>query len=91
MIRAGDNNRVYNKAKRYYNYNKDNYDFIIDEINTRPFLTPKGFKKILMVPTEGIKRYSTYQAANKETKPTPVFLGRLKKLNYNITQYKHFH
>lgn len=45
VVRAGGNNTVYNKAKRYYNYNKDNYDFVIDEINTRPFLTPKYVKK----------------------------------------------
>jgi glycosyltransferase involved in cell wall biosynthesis len=45
IIRAGGNNTVYYKAKTYYNKNKDSYDFIIDEINTRPFLTPKYVKR----------------------------------------------
>ena len=33
-----------NNAKEYYKRNKDNYDLIIDEINVRPFLTPKYVK-----------------------------------------------
>ena len=36
---------MYQKAKQYYKKNKDKYDLIIDEINTRPFMTPKYASK----------------------------------------------
>jgi glycosyltransferase involved in cell wall biosynthesis len=45
IIRKGGRNTVYNKAKVHYNTYKDTCDFVIDEINTRPFLTPKYVKK----------------------------------------------
>jgi glycosyltransferase involved in cell wall biosynthesis len=32
---------VYKKAKQYYCKNKDKYDLVVDEINAKPFLTPK--------------------------------------------------
>ena len=41
IIREGGRYTVYNKAKSYYNKNKNNFDLVIDEINVRPFLTPK--------------------------------------------------
>ncbi|MGQ9513825.1 MAG: glycosyltransferase family 4 protein, partial [Thermoproteota archaeon] len=43
VVRAGGRYSVYWKAKRYYKkyFSKDGYDIVIDEINTRPFLTPK--------------------------------------------------
>ncbi|HEY9205829.1 MAG TPA: glycosyltransferase family 4 protein [Candidatus Methanoperedens sp.] len=42
IIRDGGKYSVYWKAKEYYNkYFKGNFDIVIDEINTRPFLTPK--------------------------------------------------
>jgi glycosyltransferase involved in cell wall biosynthesis len=44
MIRAGNKYSVYNKAKDYYKKYNSNYDFIIDESNTKPFLTPKFVK-----------------------------------------------
>ncbi|AIU69538.1 glycosyl transferase [Thermococcus eurythermalis] len=36
---------VYSHAKRFYRENKDEFDLVIDEINTRPFLTPKYVDK----------------------------------------------
>lgn len=36
---------VYSHAKKFYKKNKDNFDLVIDEINTRPFLTPKYVDK----------------------------------------------
>lgn len=36
---------VYSRAKRFYRENKDEFDIVIDEINTRPFLTPKYVNK----------------------------------------------
>ena len=44
IIRGGNKYTVYNKAKDYYKKNNRNYDFIIDESNTKPFLTPKFVK-----------------------------------------------
>jgi glycosyltransferase involved in cell wall biosynthesis len=43
ILRAGNKYSVYWKAKEYYKkcFFKKDYDIIIDEINTRPFLTPK--------------------------------------------------
>ncbi len=43
IIRDGGRFSVYRKAKKYYaeHFRKENFDIIIDEINTRPFLTPK--------------------------------------------------
>lgn len=36
---------VYSHAKRFYRDNKNDFDIVIDEINTRPFLTPKYVDK----------------------------------------------
>jgi glycosyltransferase involved in cell wall biosynthesis len=49
IIRSGGKYTVYNKAKDFYKKNRDKYDFVIDEINARPFLSPKiiGGKPIL--------------------------------------------
>ncbi|MCJ7430836.1 glycosyltransferase, partial [Candidatus Bathyarchaeota archaeon] len=47
IIRDGGMYSVYWKAKEYYNkfFSKQDYDIVIDEINTRPFLTPKFIRK----------------------------------------------
>jgi glycosyltransferase involved in cell wall biosynthesis len=49
VVRGGGKYTIYNKAKEFYNKFKGDYDFIVDEINARPFLTPKfvGEKPIL--------------------------------------------
>jgi glycosyltransferase involved in cell wall biosynthesis len=43
FIRRGNKYSVYKEAKKYYknHFYKKNFDIIIDEINTKPFLTPK--------------------------------------------------
>jgi glycosyltransferase involved in cell wall biosynthesis len=43
VVRAGGRYSVYWRAEEYYKkrFSKDGYDVVIDEINTRPFLTPK--------------------------------------------------
>lgn len=43
VVRAGGKYSVYRKAKRHYEkyFSKENYDIVIDEVNTRPFFTPK--------------------------------------------------
>jgi len=45
IIREGGKYTVYPKAKEHYLQFKNRYDLIIDEINTRPFLTPKFVKE----------------------------------------------
>jgi glycosyltransferase involved in cell wall biosynthesis len=44
VIREGGKYSVYSKAKRFYKKYKQNYDIVIDEINVKPFLTPKYVK-----------------------------------------------
>jgi glycosyltransferase involved in cell wall biosynthesis len=41
IVRDGRKYSVYGKARSYYNAYGSKYDLVIDEINTRPFLTPK--------------------------------------------------
>jgi len=43
VVRAGGRYSVYWRAKEYYRrrFSREGYDVVIDEINTRPFLTPK--------------------------------------------------
>ena len=45
IIREGGKYSVYSKARKYYNKHRDSYDIVIDEINARPFLTPKFVKE----------------------------------------------
>jgi glycosyltransferase involved in cell wall biosynthesis len=51
IIRSGGVFTVYLKAKQFYKRNKDRYDLVIDEINGRPFLSPKiiGDKPFLVL------------------------------------------
>lgn len=49
IVRSGNKYSVYNKAKSFYNSNGSKYDLIIDEINTRPFLTPKFVNDKLVI------------------------------------------
>lgn len=44
IVRSGRKYSVYNKAKNFYLKHENEYDLVIDEINTRPFLTPKYVK-----------------------------------------------
>jgi glycosyltransferase involved in cell wall biosynthesis len=44
VVRDSGRYSVYNKAKKYYQYNKESFDLVIDEINVKPFLTPKFVK-----------------------------------------------
>jgi len=43
VIRRGGKYSVYGRARKYYKkyFSKENFDLIIDEVNTRPFFTPK--------------------------------------------------
>jgi len=41
IVRVGGKYSVYRKARRFYENSKTKYDVVIDEINTRPFMTPR--------------------------------------------------
>jgi glycosyltransferase involved in cell wall biosynthesis len=44
IVRDGGIYTVYERAKKFYKENKQRYDIVIDEINGKPFLTPKFVK-----------------------------------------------
>jgi glycosyltransferase involved in cell wall biosynthesis len=44
IVRQGSRYTVYSKAQNHYKEYKSDYDIVIDEINGRPFLTPKFVK-----------------------------------------------
>lgn len=41
LVRNGGKYTVYSKGRSYFRKNHEKYDFIIDEVNPRPFLNPK--------------------------------------------------
>lgn len=41
VVRHGGKLGVYGKAKEYYRSHQSGFDLVIDEINTRPFMTPR--------------------------------------------------
>ncbi|WP_202318642.1 glycosyltransferase family 4 protein [Archaeoglobus neptunius] len=45
VVREGGKYTVYQKAKRFYKRNCSKFDVVIDEINTKPFHTPKFVDK----------------------------------------------
>jgi hypothetical protein len=47
IVRSGGKYSVYWRAKRYYRrrFSRECYDLVVDEINTRPFLTPRFMNK----------------------------------------------
>jgi len=45
VVRNGGRYTVYQKAKEFYKKSGNSFDIVIDEINTRPFLTPKFVDK----------------------------------------------
>lgn len=60
IVRNGGRYSVYAKAKEYYKKHKANFDIIIDEMNTKPFLTPTFVREkpilglIHQVPRKGL-------------------------------------
>ena len=51
IIRAGNKCTIYRKAKEYWKkkFSREGYDVVIDEINTRPFMTSKFVKDTKIV------------------------------------------
>ena len=44
IIRQGNRYSVYGKAREYYLGHSNQFDYVVDEINTKPFLTPRFIK-----------------------------------------------
>jgi glycosyltransferase involved in cell wall biosynthesis len=49
VIRQGGKYTVYSKAKKYYAKNRSIFDLVVDEINVKPFLTPKFVNELPVV------------------------------------------
>ena len=75
VVRHGGKFSVYWRARKYYrkHFSKEGYDFVVDEINTRPFLTPKfvnNREKIVALIHQLAREYWFYET------PFPVsYLG----------------
>jgi len=65
VFRSGGTYSVYRRAKEFYRkyFSKEGFNFVIDEINTRPFLTPKfvnGGEKIVALIHQLAREYWFY-------------------------------
>lgn len=66
IVREGGKYLVYWNAKKFYNerFSRERYDVVVDEINTRPFLTPKFVKngeKIIAIIHQLAREYWLYE------------------------------
>jgi glycosyltransferase involved in cell wall biosynthesis len=84
IIRDGGKYGVYRKAKEFYNKYKNNYDFVIDEINAKPFLTPKFVKNN---PILAISHHVSLKAWSLEL---PFPLGYIGYYLYERRGYSHY-
>src|SRR4030067_1381094 len=75
IVRRGGKYSVYNEARKYYekNSSKEGFDVVVDEVNTRPFSTPKFVKvgtKIVALIHQLAREYWFYET------PFPIsYLG----------------
>lgn len=82
IVRSGGKYSVYRKAREYYKerFSKENFDVVIDEINTRPFFTPefvKNGEKIVALIHQLAKEYWFYET------PFPI-----SHIGYHILEKK---
>ncbi|MFX1486786.1 MAG: glycosyltransferase family 4 protein [Promethearchaeota archaeon] len=86
VIRAGGKYTVYFRAKQYYKKRfKGRYDILVDEINTRPFMTAKFAKgeKIVALIHQLAREYWYYET------PFPIsIVGRYFLEDYWLRRYK---
>jgi len=81
----GIHNTVYQHAKKYVIKNQEDHDIIIDEINTRPFMTPKYAKNkpITAIIHQLAREYWYYKT------PLPIaIIGRYILEPYWLKQYR---
>lgn len=85
VLRAGGRYTVYAKAKEFYRKNGDAFDVVIDEINTRPFLTPKfaAKEKVVALIHQLAREFWFYET------PFPVsIIGYYFLENYWLSHYR---
>ncbi len=80
----GLHDTVYHYARKYVIENQDEYDVIIDEINTRPFMTPKYAQKTIIVLIHQLAREYWFCKT-----PLPIaIIGRYILEPYWLKQYR---
>jgi glycosyltransferase involved in cell wall biosynthesis len=87
IIREGGKYTVYSKAKKYYRIYHRHYDLVVDEINTRPFLTPtfvKGGRPIIAIIHQLAREFWFYET------PFPVsYIGYYFLENRWLSHYRY--
>jgi len=80
----GLHNTVYYYARKYVMENQNEYDIIVDEVNTRPFMTPKYARKPVVALIHQLAReYWFYKT------PLPIaIIGRYILEPYWLKQYR---
>ncbi len=66
VVRSGGKYSVYGRARKYYEqrFSKMHFDYVIDEVNTRPFMTPKfvkGGEKVVALIHQLAREYWFYE------------------------------
>ena len=85
IIREGGKYRVYLKAKAFYESHRNEFDIVVDEINTRPFMTPKFVQreKILAIIFQLAREYWFYETGFPINYLGYYFLEKKWLGNYN--------
>jgi glycosyltransferase involved in cell wall biosynthesis len=86
VVRRGSKYSVYSEAKKFYNENKDHYDIVVDEINTKPFNTPSFVhdKPIVALIHQLAREFWFY-----ETRFPINVIGYLFLEKYWLSKYRH--
>lgn len=89
ILRRGGKYSVYKQAQKFFEANTNAFDLIIDEINTRPFLTPKYVKNnrpIVPLIHQFAREFWFYET------PFPLnYLGYYYLENKWLSHYKNLH
>jgi glycosyltransferase involved in cell wall biosynthesis len=86
IVRRGNKYTVYSEAKKFYKQNKNHFDIIVDEINTKPFNTPSFVhdKPIVALVHQLAREFWFY-----ETHFPLNVMGYLFLENYWLKKYRH--
>ena len=84
VVRRGTKFNVYAKARAYYVNNANNFDLVVDEINTRPFFTPRFArgKKIIALIHQLAREFWFYETSPFIALMGYCFLEKLWLKNY---------
>jgi glycosyltransferase involved in cell wall biosynthesis len=85
IVRIGSRYSVYRKARKFYERNKDHFDIVVDEINTKPFNTPAFVhqKPIVALIHQLAREFWFY-----ETRFPVNLIGYLFLENYWLSKYR---